>query len=636
MATNSDGGYAGHIKIHHIKIASYIDSTVNQKDLVFYQWSEQNSLSHRGVICDLQYYNQTKRTARVLYLAEIQKQTKGFMGGVETKLKLLACQRNDQSWSIINENEFLTTDNAGEFGEGALIVVNVSTNRQLQGKPELAAKRIIGVLQGFSRLLEKTKTQEQEIEQWKESLTIQSEELSRRELEMENRLEQVEQMEEEFKELEQQRQEIEQTKAEAEKIRTEFKTKSQELEGAWAQLQGQQQLLEEQIQQSKILDQSTVARIKSQLEILSVATTSTNSVKDKLQSAFETIDDRQANDPQWQQLEQRSQNLQQKREELDGCQAQLSQNQQELDSLIPLVAETNRQLQAEQKSLEIRQELTQFFNSQIQAQDSMLQMLSGLDTNSDKGGQKLDLNALENMPLPTLEATVENLKKDLEKVARFVSDQEEELGWQCKAVEELEAKIAQVGEFERFTLEQELADEKEAKKMLDQTLVGQRRSLRERHDILLQHSRILKRRQGIIDFEDVGSDIDLEPIKQSLAEQKAELKEKQTQISQEIAEIDQKIAKLQSELEQQTLKKEQLESEIKQQQDIWQQLKIAVTELESNSNFYDCYLQPLQNTLNNIRQELSTIEHLMAADAEPSPDRAINEIDRIIQELTAN
>ncbi|MGF1540151.1 MAG: hypothetical protein ACFCU5_06805 [Pleurocapsa sp.] len=35
MATNSDGGYAGHIKIHHIEIASYIDSTVNQQNSVF-------------------------------------------------------------------------------------------------------------------------------------------------------------------------------------------------------------------------------------------------------------------------------------------------------------------------------------------------------------------------------------------------------------------------------------------------------------------------------------------------------------------------------------------------------------------------------------------------------------------------
>ena len=572
----------------------------------------------------------------MLYLAEIQKQTKGFMGGVETKLKLLACQRNDQSWSIVPGNESITTDNASEFGEGALLVVDVGANRQIQAKPESASKRIIGVLQGFSRLLEKTKTQEQEIEQWKESLTIQSEELSNREIEMENRLEQVEQMEAEFKEFEQQRQEIEQARTETEKIKAEFEAKSQELQGAWEQLKGQQQHLEEQIKQSKILDEAQAAQIQSQLQILSVVTTSTSSVKDKLQAAFETINNQQKIiDPNWQQ--QHTENIQQKHEELNRHEAQLNQNQQELESLRISVAETNRQLQADQKSLEIKQELNKFLDSQLQAQDSMLQMLSGVETeSSDKGVTKLDLNALENMPLSDLEATVENLTKDLEKLASFVSDQEEELGWQCKAVEELEAKIAEASEFDRLTLEQELADEKEAKKMLDQTLVGQRRSLRERHNILLQHSRILKRRQGVIDLENSDSDIDLEPIKQNFESQKAELELKKAAIEGEIAEIEQRVRQLEAELQQNTSRKEQLEQETKQLQDNCQQLKLVVTELESNSNFSDQYLQPLQNTLNNIRQDLSAIEQLMVVDEEKNPDHAINEIDRIIKELTAN
>ena len=126
----------------------------------------------------------------MLYLAEIQKQSKGFMGGVETKLKLIACQRNDQSWNLLG-NESITVNEASDFGDGALIIVNLGVNRQLQGKIELASPKIIGVLKNFTRLLEKNQEQEQEINQWKESLSIQSEELSRRQIEMETRLEQV-------------------------------------------------------------------------------------------------------------------------------------------------------------------------------------------------------------------------------------------------------------------------------------------------------------------------------------------------------------------------------------------------------------------------------------------------------------
>ena len=176
------------------------------------------------------------------------------MGGVETKLRLIACQRNDRSWSFVS-NEFVTTDKANTLGEGALIVLDLGVNRQIQGSIESASQTIVGVLKNFSRLLEKTKNQEQEIGQWKESLTIQSEELSRQKIEMENRLEQVEQMEEEFKQFEHQKEEIAKAKAEAEEIKAEFELKSAELQGAWEQLRGQQQNLEGQLKEAKVLDE---------------------------------------------------------------------------------------------------------------------------------------------------------------------------------------------------------------------------------------------------------------------------------------------------------------------------------------------------------------------------------------------
>ena len=201
----------------------------------------------------------------MLYLAEIQKQNKGFMGGVDTKLKLIACRRNDSSWSTVN-NESIEIDSSHDFGNGALVTVELDVNRKLQGKIEPASSKILTILKNFSRLLEKTQDQEQEIEQWRESLAIQSEELSRRQLEMETRLEQVEQMEQEFQQFEQQKQEIVAAKAEAEKIKAEFEAKSSELEGAWSQLRGQQQSLEEQLRQAQALDPTQANEIKQQLE----------------------------------------------------------------------------------------------------------------------------------------------------------------------------------------------------------------------------------------------------------------------------------------------------------------------------------------------------------------------------------
>ncbi|MGL6339508.1 MAG: pilus motility taxis protein HmpF [Waterburya sp.] len=571
----------------------------------------------------------------MLYLAEIQKQSKGFMGGVETKLKLIACQRNDDSWSLVN-NESVTVEEANDFGDGALIVVNLGANRQIQGKMELASQKVIGILKNFSRLLEKTKDQEQEIGQWKESLAIQSEELSRRQIEMETRLEQVEQMEEEFKQFEQQRAEIAAAQAEADTIRKEFEAKSAELQGAWEQLRGQQQNLTEQLQQSRVLDETQGTKIREQLAILSTITDTGTVLKNKLDLATAAVKNQQAIlQPHWQNLEQNSQDLSVKHQELELYGSELSAKKQQIQSLVVAIAETEQQLGIEQKSLEVKQELTQFLSLQSETQNQMLQMLVSSESETS-GVPKVDLQELENLPLPNLEVMVENLKKDLEKVARFVNDQEEELGWQCKAVEELEAKIAQLGEFERLTLEQELADELEAKKMLDQTLVGQRRSLKERHQVLLQHSRVLKRRQGIIDFdfESEIQNIDLEPIKKGLEEQHQKLQQQQQELAEEVAQIEQSIQQLETRLKQQRTQKTELESEVAQQQDSWQELNSNLVQIQSQINFYEQQLQPLQDALNILNKEVSEMEELITTYINNNPSQAVVEIERIVDELT--
>jgi DNA repair exonuclease SbcCD ATPase subunit len=571
----------------------------------------------------------------VLYLAEIQKQSKGFMGGVEAKLKLIACQRNDQSWSVVN-NESIVADEASDFGDGALVMVNLGVNRQVQGKIEPASQAIVGILKNFSRLLEKTQEREQEIEQWKESLAIQSEELSRRQIEMETHHEQAEQMEQEFKEFDRQKEEIANAKAEADKIRAEFEAKTAELEGAWEQLRGQQHHLEEQLKQSRVLDEAQASEIKQQLAVISTADSSTNSLKDKLSSVEAAVKEQQQTlQPHWQILSESSAELKAKQQALENVAAKLSANKQQVETLSTEIAGVEHQLGVEQKSLEVKQELTQFLNLQAESQDTMLQMLAGSDSDAEPGS-KINLEEIENMPLPSLESKVESLKQDLEKVARFVSDQEEELDWQCKAVEELEAKIAGVGEFERLTLEQELADEKEAKKMLDRTLVGQRRSLKERHQVLLQHSRILKRRQGIIDFdfESAIEDIDLTPIKQGLAEQQQKLQQQQRELAEEVTQIEGSIQNLEIKLAEQKARKSKLELEIEGQQENYHELKLKIVQIQSQIDFYQQQLQPLQDTLDAVYDRVTEMERSISGYIENSPAHAIEKIEHIVNGLT--
>jgi chromosome segregation ATPase len=572
----------------------------------------------------------------VLYLAEIQKQSKGFMSGVETRLKLIACQRNDQSWGVVG-NESITVEEANDFGDGALIVVNLGANRQVQGKIELASAKIIAILKNFSRLVEKNQEQEQEINQWKESLAFQSEELSRREIEMETRLEQVEQMEEEFKQFEQQKADIAQAQAETANLRAEFEAKSAELEGAWAQLRGQQNSLNEQLKQANVLDQNQANELKQQLEIVTSMNEAVNALRSKLKQAESAAaTQQQVMQSHWHNLTQNITEIGIKRQELEGMTTELTEKKVQVKSLQEAIATAEDQLGIEQKSLEVKHELAQFLNLQLETQNQMLEILGGSETDAE-GTARINLEKLENIPLPSLEAMVENLKKDLEKVARFVNDQEEELGWQCKAVEELEVKMSQANDFERLTLEQELADEKEAKKMLDQTLVGQRRSLKERHQVLLQHSRVLKRRQGIVDFdfESAIQDIDLTPIKQTLEQQQQQLQQQQESLGAEVTQIKLNIQELIVKLEQQRSQQSQLEQEITQLQDKWHGLNLQAAAMQSQIDFYQHQLQPLQDNLDQINHQVAEMEKLLVDSEASNPGAALSKIEQIITQLTA-
>src|SRR6478672_13312298 len=216
------------------------------------------------------------------------------MGGTKGELKLLACQRNDQSWSAVPEEaiplgeEFFNTN---RLNEGALILAELTGNKQVQ-KVDPAGRSLVTILQRFSQQLEKAKTQEEEIEQWKQSLTFQSQELNRREMEMEARVEQLQQMEDDFERLEQQRQEIERSRVEANQLREELERRNSELEGAWAHLHGEMRRLEErqaEIQQSAVLDDEQARQIQDLLNRLSGSVSPTESAREQLNLAVEII-----------------------------------------------------------------------------------------------------------------------------------------------------------------------------------------------------------------------------------------------------------------------------------------------------------------------------------------------------------
>ncbi|NEP24442.1 MAG: hypothetical protein F6K49_21400 [Moorea sp. SIO3I6] len=565
------------------------------------------------------------------------------MGRAQAELKLLAFQRTDQSWNKVSGEEVLPTEQANNFGDGALVIVNLSGNRQIQGTIEAAGGRLVNLLQNFSRLLEKSKNQEEEIEQWKQSLTYQSQELNRREMEMEARLEQMQTMEEDFSRIEQQRQELETTEAETAKLRQELERKSKELEGAWEQLRGQQLRLQEQVsegQYSAGLDAQQAGVIQQLLNRLSGGAESTQSVWEPLNQALEVVKHQHSVlDNHWQKLNEQRLLAQKLEAEVEGQGQEVQHQTRKLQQLQASCEQANRERQVQQTNLEIKLESARMVSLQLQTQEKLYQELARMATTSGdvKISQMVDIAALEKMPLGELQDIVQNLQQDLEKVVRFVNDQEEELTLQHQGIEELQEQIRVASEYDRISLETQLADEQDRYQMLDRTLVGQRRTLWEREEIINQHLRVLRLRQGIVDSNgQQNQKIDLGPILIKLEAQCKKQSDQLQQLEREIEQMRLRVSQAEELINQQTQEKDAKLAQVKNWEESWLSNQVKVAQLWGKLHLYEETLQPLQDGVNELRQKLDAIanalNHIQKTGG--SQQQAIAQISQIISSLS--
>jgi hypothetical protein len=133
----------------------------------------------------------------MLYLAQVQE--KGFLGKVG--LRLLARQRIENAWIVLTDNDDLLTVDANHLSEGLLLLVELTGDRQVLSIQD-ATDWVLQLVQDFlvtgitPTFLQR---ETERAEQWRQSLTLQSQELDRRALELEARREQIQVLEETIK-----------------------------------------------------------------------------------------------------------------------------------------------------------------------------------------------------------------------------------------------------------------------------------------------------------------------------------------------------------------------------------------------------------------------------------------------------
>ncbi|WP_413171284.1 pilus motility taxis protein HmpF [Anabaena azotica] len=577
----------------------------------------------------------------MLYLAEVQKQKGGLLGGgSKTELKLLACQRSDQNWSTVSE-ETIGAEEASKLNDGALVLVELSPNRQVQRIQE-AGRPLVNILQNFSRQMEKFKLKEDEIDQWKQSLMFQVQELNRREMDMESRWEQLQHLEHEVQDLEKQKQEVKSSREQIEQLRAEVERNRQELEGAWEHLRGEQRRLNDlqaYSPQGTVVDEAQTKAITDLLNRLSSDVGSTVALRENLNFAFELLEQQQATlNPHWQQLEQQQSLVQQQQGEVELLSNSWRDRQTEFQQFQNSLHQKIAELQLTTATLKNKQELSEMLKDQLGTQQDLYQQTQALVAMADSlvFGQQVDVEVLENLPLEELQKIVQDLHDKLEIDSSFVQDQEQELNYKEQGIKDLEAKIPQVSGEELKNLELELAEEKDLYRMLNKSLRPQRNNLLRQEQTFKQHQKILLQRQGHFVTHSPGDNtINLDSILFQIDTQRQQNCQELQKLENEIQQLSADIEIKQGEIDHQTQEIESKRQELQSMEEQLLNLQTATAECWGRVNLYQQALQPIQDCLDKLREKLHIISDSLTHVQEigDSQRQSITEMRQTIQSL---
>lgn len=169
----------------------------------------------------------------MLHLAQVEKEPASSKG----RLRLIARQQSEYAWTIITADEFVPADDLGAIGQGALVLVTLSETLDVV-RWETADRWLVTLIQTFLKTgITPAFLQEEadRAEQWRQTLTLQSQDLDRRALELEARREQIEQLEETLK----------REKKQMETLATQYKEQTQELEQRLAEIAALQARIEQ-------------------------------------------------------------------------------------------------------------------------------------------------------------------------------------------------------------------------------------------------------------------------------------------------------------------------------------------------------------------------------------------------------
>ena len=590
------------------------------------------------------------------YLAEVQKQSSGVFGGGKAELKLLACQQGEQNWVSVEEQKpnSVVAEEANSYNSGALVLVELTPKQRVQ-QIQPAGRSITSILQTLSRAHSKLQSEQEEIEQFKPALSYQDEEFGKRRQELERQEAEIEakwqelapkqeQVDtEEAEQLDAQRNEVESIRSEAERMRAELERSRQDLDREWERYREEAARLE-QSQSGSVIDDRQVGEIDEQLAGLSDLAIAIDPVRTPLDAVLETMAALKA----W--LEEGETALSQDRDRAEQLHCVVDEQQQQLDGdwqqwhdARTALEQLRVEVQLEQAKLSADREYADVLRGNISDREATHQQMSQLAQtfgNGNEASANVDVERLQQMPIQQLQATVRDLQQDLDKVFQFVNDQEEELRLQQETLDELNSKLESASASDKGQIESELADERDRYQMLEQTLIGQRRTFRERQAGLRQHQAILWQRlghspEGEVDHPERSAAI--APLLEQLESEAQKLREELQRLDHQISEREQSLESKQQDLGQQETQHQARREELDGRKRDWLDRYAEVAGVRGRIQAREEILSPLQEGLFEMRQYLEGIAEQLN-DLQASGDyqkETIPQLREIVAELSA-
>ncbi len=529
------------------------------------------------------------------YLAELQKTQAAFGLGGNASIRLLARNTGDNVWQPITNDQTLAvqdTSQTKDLKDGQMVVAEVSSSNQVQSVQD-AAKKIVNILQAFSRSQDKYKSAEEEVEQWKQSLNFQSQELHRREQELEQKELELEHLDARRQELEELEEKFAKERSEIEQLRKTIDTERGQIEARTASLSAQQ-----------------AEQIQSLVSQLSMGFSSADTLKEKINLSLDLLNKRQeVLTGFWQNLDTLRSEAEKQKQILSKSEEELTSRKSQWQQTQVALADAQAELKAQRGILKLQENNLAMSKVQLDAHIELYEQTSNaIESFGGPGSIEVlspeEESRLQAMSIEELESTIKALQADFDKLTNYIGAQEDELAGLEGEIADLQSQIETADQFARIELDSNKEFAEEQYKLLEESVSGMRRSMQERLSVLNQQKAVLDRRKGIT--VEVSPVQNLLPLLTQIEAQKNHQEQDLRKMEGQIEAVRNYTQQQQEMLAKQTQEHLQQEQVIRTAEVQYQDRLKVVAELAGQIHAQEQMLQPVQDVIDTLRPQLES------------------------------